>query len=235
MVYLGKRLRQRNNKYPNVNLQTGPVICISREVGCGGLNIAQLLASELDKHGNCKKWGVLSKAILEGNALELMREPNLLRSYLSGVDKELYDEVLSAFSYSHLDSELKIKQILIDLIVSFANDGHCIIVGRAAHIIAKEIDKALFIKLVAPYEWRLKHIMEVNNLNRVEAIDFMEEADNERQNYLKHFTNEFNNEVEFDLIINLSKMNITEVIDLIKFAALTKGLLESHSSKVEVF
>jgi len=235
MIYLGKRLRQRNNKYPTVNHQPGPVICISREVGCGGLNIAQLLATELDIQGNCKKWRVISKEILEQNVLELNREPNLLRSYLSEKDKVFYDEILSAFSEKRLGSELKKNQILIDLLSSFANDGHCIIVGRAAHIIALNIEKSLFIKLVAPYGWRTNKIMERNNLNRIEAIDFMEHTEIEQQNYIKQLAGENNNDVEFDLIINLSKMKTIEVIDLIKFAAQNKGLLESVKSKVEVF
>lgn len=235
MVYLGKKLRQRNNKYPTINHQPGPVICISREVGCGGLNIAQLLASELDKQGNCKKWRVLSKEIIKENVMELNREPNLLRGYLSEDDKGFYDEILSAFSEKRFSSEQNKNQILIDLLSSFANDGHCIILGRAAHIIAIDIKKSLFIKLVAPYEWRVNQLMEKNNLNRIEAQDFIEETEHERQNYIKQIADENNKDVEFDLIINLSKMNIYEVIDFIKFVAQSKGLLESHISKVEVF
>jgi len=235
IVYLSKRLRQKNNKYPTVNDQPGPVICISREVGCGGFNIAQKLATELDKHGNCKKWRVLSKEILEGNALQLIREPNQLRSYLNEGDKGLYDEILNAFGEKRNKRSLKINQIFNDLITSFASDGHCIIVGRGSHIISIDIEKSVFIKLIGSYEWRVKQIMEKNNLNRREAEDFMEETENEQQYYLKQIVDENNNDVEFDLIINLSKMNTTEVIDFIKFAAQTKGLLVSVKSKVEVF
>jgi hypothetical protein len=35
MVYLNKRLRQNDPKFAGANQQPGPVICISREVGCG--------------------------------------------------------------------------------------------------------------------------------------------------------------------------------------------------------
>ena len=82
MVYLNKRLHQDDPKYLEHNSQPGPVICISREVGCGGVNIAKQLANELDKQCVCKKWKVLSKEILEERARCLDMDPNKLRNYL---------------------------------------------------------------------------------------------------------------------------------------------------------
>lgn len=234
MVYLSKRLHQNNN-YKAETHQPGPVICISREVGCGGVNIARLLAIEMDKQGSCKKWKVLSKEIIEESARELKMDPNKLRRYLKEGDRGIFDEILSAFSEKQFKSERKINKTLIDLISSFANDGHCIIVGRAGHIIARDVKKSLFIKLIAPYDMRVKQIMEKNDLNMREAIDFIEKTEKERQNFIKHVAGENNADVEFDLVINLAKMNITELIGLIKYIAQNKGLLEPHISKVEVF
>ena len=235
MIYLSKRLHQNNNNYKNNDLQPGPVICISREVGCGAVNIARLLAYELDKQSSCKKWKVLSKEIIEESARELNMEPNKLRRYLNEGDRGLFDEILSAFTEKRFKSERKINKTLIDLIYSFAHDGQCIIVGRASHIIARDIEKSLFIKLIAPYDWRVKQIMEKMNMNLREATDFIEKTEKERQNLIKHLAGENNNDVQFDLIINLAKLNITQMIDIIKFIAQTKGLLEPHKSKVEVF
>ena len=234
MVYLSKRLHQNNN-YKAETHQPGPVICISREVGCGGVNIARLLAFELEKQGSCKKWKVLSKEIIEESARELSMEPNKLRSYLKEGDRGIFDDILSSFTEKRFKSGQKINKTLIDLISSFANDGHCIIVGRAGHMIARDVEKSLFIKLIAPHDWRVKQIMEKNKLNIREAIDFIEKTEKERQNFVKHIEGENNTDVEFDLVINLVKMNITELIGLIKYMAQTKGLLEAHKSKVEVF
>lgn len=235
MVYLSKRLHQNNSNYHADHNQPGPVICISREVGCGGVNIARLLAIELDKHGGCKKWKVLSKEILEESARELNMEPNKLRRYLKEGERGIFDDILAAFTEKRFKSERKINKTLIDLIASFASDGHCIIVGRAGHIIAQDIEKSLFIKLIAPYEWRVKQIMEKDNVNMREAMDFIEKTEKERQNFVKHIGGENSTDIKFDLIINLAKLNITQMIDIIKFVAQTKGLFEAHISKVEVF
>jgi len=235
MLYLNKRLHQNNSNYKSDTHPPGPVICISREVGCGGVNIARLLAVDLDRLGDCKKWRVLSKEIIDESARELQMEPNKLRRYLKEGDRGIFDEILAAFTEKRFKSERKINRTLIDLISSFANDGHCIIVGRAGHIIARDIEKSLFIKLIAPLNWRVKQIMEKNNLNMREAMDFIEKTEKDRQNFIKHIADENYGDVVFDLIINLSKLNITELIGIIKFAAQIKGLLEPNKSKVEVF
>lgn len=234
LVYLNKRLHQYENKYQSVNAEPGPVICISREVGCGGVNVARLLAAELDKQSMCK-WKVLSKEILEESARELDMDPNRLRSFLKEGERNLLDDVLNAFSEKRYKSERKISKTLIDLINSFAADGHCIIVGRASHIIASGIKKSLLVRLTAPMNWRLKQIMEKNRLSLREAVEFIEKTEKERQNLRKHIAGDDHREDEFDLTINLSRIDVTEAIKLIIAAAQNRGLLEKSRSKVEVF
>src|SRR5665647_3721174 len=114
MIYLSKRLHQNMNSYQTGSHQPGPVICISREVGCGGVHIARLLAIELDKRGSCEKWKVLSKEIIEESASELKMDPNKLRRYLKEGDRGIFDEILAAFSEKRFKSERKINKTLID-------------------------------------------------------------------------------------------------------------------------
>jgi cytidylate kinase len=235
MVYLNKRLHQNDSRYLETNSQPGPVICISREVGCGGVTLAKRLANELDKQCVCKKWKVLSKEILEESARGLNMDPNKLRNYLKEGARSIFDDVLSAFSEKRFKSDRKISKTMIDLILSFANDGYCIIVGRAGHIIASGIEKSLLVKLTAPMEWRIKQIMEKNKLKMREAAEFIEKTETERENFRKHVAGDHTQPEEFDLCINLSRMKIDPVISTILVAAQTKGLLEANKSKVEVF
>lgn len=235
MVYLNKRLHEHNPKYVSANSQPGPVICISREAGCGGLNIARLLAAELDKQSIYNKWKVLSKEILQESSRELNMEHDKLRNYLKEGERSLFDDILTAFNEKRYKSDKKIRKTLIDLIFSFANDGYCIIVGRAGHIIARDIEKSLLVKLTAPLDWRVKQIMKKNKLNIRDAYDFIEKTETERDNFRKHIAGDHAKADEYDLAINLSRMSISDVISLIMFAAQTKGLLEANKSKVDVF
>jgi len=235
MVYLNKRIRQNNNKYPTVNHQPGPVICISGEVECAGANIAQMLATELDKQSSCKKWRVLSKEIIEENAMELNMETNRFRNYLNERDKGFFDDILSDFTKNQFSRELENNQPFIDLITNFAHDGHCIIVGMAGQIVARDIEKSLSIKLIAPHGWWIENIIENYDLNLQDALDFIKKMQKDGHRFIKQMGGEIKDDAQFDLILNISKLYITEVVGFIKFAAQTKGLLEPHISKVEVF
>lgn len=235
MVYLNKRLHQHDSMYSSAGTQPGPVICISREVGCGGVNLAKQLAVELDKLTFCKKWRVVSKEILQESARELNMDPNKLRSYLKEGDRSVFDDILAAFSEKRFKSDRKITKTLIDLVSSFANDGYCIIVGRAGHIITRNIEKSLLIRLTAPLEWRIKQIMEKNKMNLREAVEFIEKTEKERENFRKHIAGEHSKPDEFDLVLNLARIDSKEAIKIISDIAQNRGLLESHKSKVEVF
>lgn len=235
MVYLNKRLIKPEFKYLSADAQPGPVICISREVGCGALTVARQLAAHLDKQTFCKKWKVLSKEILEESARELGMDPGKLRSYMKEGDRTLFDDILMAFAEKRHKSDQKIRKTLIDLVNTFALDGHCIIVGRAGHIICRDIERSLFVKLVAPLDWRIKQIMEKNNLNMREALEFIDKTEQDRMNFVKHISGDVNKEGEFDLTIDLCRLGVEKTIEIIKFAAQSKGLLESVKSKVEVF
>jgi cytidylate kinase len=235
MVYLNKRLIKPEFKYLSAEAQPGPVICISREVGCGALVIARQLAAHLDKQTYCRKWKVLSKEILEESARELDMEPGKLRSYMNEGDRTLFDDILTAFSEKRHKSDQKIRKTLIDLVNSFAHDGHCIIVGRAGHIICRDVERSLFVKLVAPLDLRIKRIMENNQLNMREALEFIEKTERERQNFIKHIAGDVNKEGEFDLTIDLGRIGVEKAVEIIQFAAHAKGLLETVKSKVEVF
>lgn len=235
MVYLNKRLHQGDPKFMAANSQPGPVICISREVGCGALSIARQLALELDKTTFCRKWRVVSKEILQESARELNMDPDKLRSYLKVGERSVFDDILAAFAEKRFKSDKRITKTLVDLVTSFANDGYCIIVGRAGHIITRNVERSLLIKLTAPMEWRIRQIMEKNSLNLRGAVDFIEKTEKERENFRKHIAGENVKADEFDLIINISRMKVNDVIALICQAAQQKGLLENQKSKVEVF
>ena len=63
MNYLNSRLKEaKAREYGNMN-EAGPVITISREVGCNGLVLARLIAERLNKNLAKGSWNVLSKEI----------------------------------------------------------------------------------------------------------------------------------------------------------------------------
>ena len=120
----------------------GPIISISREVGCNGVKLANKLATSLNKNNMERDWKVLSKEVFHESAKELDLEPEKVRRILKQ-DKYIFNDILNAFGTRRFKSEKKVVKTVTEVIRTFAFDGFCIIVGRAGHFIARDIKLSL--------------------------------------------------------------------------------------------
>lgn len=235
MIYLNKRLSEDNDTKIKSSV-AGPVITISREVGCNGLKFARLLANRLNTHKLSSDWRVLSKEVFYESARELNMEPERIRKTFKKSEKYVFEEIIKAFNDKNYKSERKIIKTVADVVLSFAIDGFCIIVGRAGHIIAKDIKNALHIRLVAPLDYRIKNIMENNRLNREEAILFIEKVEKERMAFRKAIGGEKTQQTElFDISINRAMFSDEEIVDIVEYAVNKKKILQMYKPKIDLF
>ncbi|HKI88222.1 MAG TPA: cytidylate kinase-like family protein [Draconibacterium sp.] len=235
MNYLNKRLKEEKSFKKDSTSMAGPVITISREVGCNGLKLAHLIAKRLNEQKPATDWKVLSKEVFHQSAKALNLEPERVRRIFKQTDKYTFDEILKAFSDRQFKSERRIIKTVSEVVRSFAVDGFAIIVGRAGHIIANDIECALHIRLVAPLEYRIKTIMENNRLNREEAIAFIRKVENERIVFRKAISKTKFNEEMFDLTINRAYFSDEEAVDIIEYAVNKKKILADFKPKIEYY
>jgi len=213
----------------------GPVITISREVGCNGLVVARMLAAELNKQRKSEDWKVLSKEIFYKSAQELHLEPEKIQKMFKQTDTSTFDHILKAFGDKHYKSEAKITNTVREVIYSLATSGFNIIVGRASHIIAKDIKNSLHLRLVAPLDYRINTIMENNKLNHEEAHAFIKKVEQERITFRKVLRAESELEVPFDLTINRASFTDQQAIDLIMKAIELKQILADYKTQVQYY
>jgi cytidylate kinase len=162
-------------------------------------------------------------------------EPERVRRILKQTNKYTFDEIIKAFNDKQYKSERRIIKTVSEVVRSFAVDGFAIIVGRAGHIIAKDIKSALHIRLVAPLEYRIKNIMENNRLNREEAILFIQKVENERNAFRNAMIEVKLHEDMFDLTLNRSSFDGEELVDIIEYAVDKKKILTGFERKVEYY
>ena len=223
--YLNKRFLEEKESITRFSKSPGPVITISRQVGCNGLKLAKLLEIKLEKVNPLTDWKVLSKEILVASAIELNMDLDEVRNTMKQSDKYSFSEILKAFNDKNYKSERKITKTVIDTILKFATEGYCIIVGRDGHMITKDIEKSLHIRLIAPMDYRVKNIMENNQLTRIKAIEFINRVEKEREAFRKSIRPGFMQDELFDITINLEAFSDDEVLDLIRCAIDKKKLL----------
>lgn len=226
LSYLNNRMLEIGAEKKGNKTVPGPVITISREVGCNGVKLANQIAEYLNSKNQGTNWKVISKEVFYQSAKELKMHPDQVRKTLHQTEKFTFDDILKAFSDKNYKTDITIRKTMKRVIIQIANDGFCIIVGRAGHIIAKGIKNALHVRLVAPLEYRINTIIQNKNLDREEAIRFIERVEKERTQFRKSILKDNPTNEMFDITINRNAFGDKEIIELIEFAGLKKNIFQ---------
>ena len=224
MSYLNSRMKEERHHEFDKESDAGPVITISREVGCNGLALAQQIAERFNNKRAKEPWNVLSKEIFYESAKELDLDPETVRQTLKKTEHYVFEEILKAFRDKRYKNEETIIKTVKEVVRTLAIEGHCVIVGRASHIITCDIKNALHIRLTAPLGYRINTIMANNKLNRNEAIAFIEKVEEERAAFRKALKENSLHEEFFDITINRGSFTNEQAVDLIEFAVERKGI-----------
>lgn len=233
--YMNYRFGGQNRKPEHSVKPVGPVITISREVGCNGTALAQLVANELNKTIFYKQWQVVSKEVLSASARELKVTPGKVSRLVTTSEYSTFDEILSAFTEKYYKSSKTIIKTIREVIRNYSKDGCCIIVGRAGNIIASDLENSLHLRLVAPLTWRISAIAERKNMSKAEAKKYIEETEKEREIFRKYFQNTKEDADRFDLTIDISRFNQDNLVKLILTAFEMRGVPERFRKTVPYF
>ncbi len=97
-----------------------------------------------------------------------------------------------------------------------ASQGNVIIIGRGAQVILRDIPGVFNCRVVAPFQIRVKRIMERYRFEKKEAEDFISKYDHERENLIRSiFRSDPNQWSLYDLIINTSKYSSGDASDVV--------------------
>lgn len=226
LTYLNKRLNSPDY-IPLPDKPPGPVITISREVGCSGLELAYSLAARLESAYPGDRWRVLSKEIFRQSAEELNMHPEKVAKIFKSPDKSTFEELLIAFNEKRYKTDQKIKKTVLDIIRSSAEDGFCIIVGRASNIVAGDILNALHVRLTAPLPWRITSIMTKNGWDRPKSVEFIDTVEKERIAYRQAAMVRTAQGPElFDITFDRSRIPLETIVELIMLAIEKQGILD---------
>lgn len=192
---------------------TNKVICIAREFGSGGHEIAVRTASQLgirvyekDLFHLACKYGELSEKMME-SADETATNPYLFRTVHEG-------------NY-HVTRGLPTSEVLFQLqsheIKKIAQQESCIFVGRCADYVLREEDvKMLKVFVRAPAEWRIQRKMQQEHLSREKAVRLVRKMDRQRKKYYEFYTKRIWGDSQFyDCCIDTGTTSIEEAVTTI--------------------
>jgi cytidylate kinase len=165
------------------------VITISRELGSGGDEIADLLCETL---GYCR----MDKAMLNQMAEEagvdveavLAKERSVAHKprLVSDAMRSLYSKDPSAFEKPDTLDDQTYARIVRETMEQYAREGNTVIVGRGGQMILQDWPDALHVHLYAPVEVRARRLMERLDISEEEAKRRIERSDEQKRQYIRH-------------------------------------------------
>ncbi len=219
LEYMNKSLEVKKE-----SITQGPVITISREFGCYASNLAANLSIEISKISQ-HKWNYITKEILEDAAKKLNVRTQEIAHIFGANEKSFLGDLVTSFAKKKYASDSHIKKTITDVVAKYAEQGHSIIVGRAGCVIAKNIEKALHVRIIAPFEFRVNEIVKAFKLQKSDAERLVLETDKHRQTFMTFFKGEEAESDLFDVIYNKSRLSEMAIIQSIIELAKTRQLI----------
>lgn len=228
-IDLSKYLEDWYKEDPAKNIYPGPVITLSREVGCP----AKILAGELTKRLNNTKrgkakdhpWRWISKEIMMEAARELQVDSSQIQHVFDYKSRGVLEDLLLAQSKDYYKSDLKIRTTIAKVIRKFANEGNAVIVGRGGVAITRDIPKSLHIYLEAPLEWRVLRVADKHNFTIDQARNYAQNIDKKRSHFRDFFQGKGNDYTRFDIKLNCMTLEHDEIVDIIIGALKTRLMI----------
>ena len=194
----------------------GTVITIGRQFGSGGRAIGKQVAQALDIP-------FYDKELIK----QMAKESGLSHEILDDYDEKptnsfLYSLSLGAYTYGNsltgipeMPMSDKIFVIQSDVIKNIAKQGSCVIVGRCAESILKDVVPCLSLFVHTDFDSRIKRVSEYENISHDEAAEQIRKTDKKRASYHNYYSDlKWGAATSYDLCIN-SKIGIENAAKLI--------------------
>ena len=218
-IDLSKYLKDRYIQTLSNQYFPGPVVTISRELGCPAKAIASKLIEKLNK-SNIKfakdiPWKWISKEIMEESAKELGVDLAEIQYVFDYKTHGVLEDLLLSYSKKFYKPDRKIRNTVAKVIRNFADEGNSVIVGRGGVAITRDIPKSLHIHLEAPLEWRALRTSEKHNLSIEDSRKYCIDIDKKRQQFRDYFQGKGTDYTRVDLTFNCMTLDAEELVEII--------------------
>jgi len=176
-----------------------PIICFSRKIGGGALEIADLLAEKID-------YRIVDRELLE----HIAKDKDLSKKTVEFFD-ERYPGKMSELAAMLFGEKSFIMsdyvKNLISAVFTFANMGSTIFVGRGIHLILPR-DRVLAVRTICSDKYRIKRLADILDVEEDEAEKLLHHIDREQRAFFKKaFGRKDASPYEFDVVINSDFFN----------------------------
>ncbi len=202
------------------------IITISREFGSGGREIGKILSEQLDIPFYDKELlEIASKESGICQELFVKHDENYTNSFLFSLVMGNYPVTADGRINPDMPLNHKIFLAQFDTIKSLAMKGPCVIVGRCADYVLKNMPNVINFFISGNIIEKKARILERYDIEKNKAEDFIRKTDKRRASYYNYYTDmKWGEAKNYDLCINSSKTGIDGAVKLMKdYIAIKEG------------
>jgi len=167
-----------------------PFVTISREVGVGAWTLAQQLADALNRdEGGEKAWTCWDRELVEKVAADFRLSQHLVESLEETAHSWLTDffESLNLADDPSEATEMTVLKKVAQTVRALAQAGRVILVGRGGFLLTRKMPGGVHVRLDAPLEYRIVHMMRHLNVPREKAAQEVRELSRCRAAFFKRY------------------------------------------------
>lgn len=172
--------------------EKGVIITIGREHGSQGKQIGKMVASKLGIPFYYKEMTALAA-----------QESGLSKEFISDINANAPDIMHQLYLSTNVVQQAVVAQDQI--IKKIADEGSCVIVGRAADYVLRDYEDVIRVFIHAPKEYRIQKVMEMYGDSHSEAVSSIKRSDEARAAYYKNISGlEWGDARNYDLCVDSS-------------------------------
>lgn len=151
---------------------TLPFVTITRAAGAGGSTVAHALAGALNVREPDAGWQAYDRELVE-----IVAKDHEISEPLVQALEEKSRNWINRLLVSGSASDFGVYQRVATTIRALAEEGGAILVGRGAVFITRDLPRGVHIRLVAPEEHRIRHLMQSRGWTEERAAEYVRETD----------------------------------------------------------
>lgn len=189
-------------------LKPRPCITLSREYGCEGYPVAELLR-ELMMQKTSDEWVLIDKDVLE----EVARRNNISQEILQtlGENNRILNEVLATFS-PRWKSDQEYFRLLSRHVVALAEQGNVIIVELGGAVITRHIEHSCHFRIYGSESFKAATLARRLHMEPEAAEKLMHRQQKVRDHFTKEFLNQDDHDPAlYDLLFNNGRISADRI------------------------
>lgn len=214
--------------------QSGPFVTISRQFGCSGYELADLLAGKLNQSAGSQLWKVYHKDILA----KLASQSGVPLYTIERARTErvgFLQEILHNIRLNSIPDTFEVRSQIAVIVRDICLKGYAIVVGQGGAAATADLENGLSVRVEAPLEWRIPRVCRRENIDKDQAIARIEEVERARAYLRQTYVQASQMHAAFNLTFDNSVFTPEQLAGQILLAMSYRGMAEGKNIACHLF